>query len=261
VQRLGFLTDRMVPPANVVTPLGGGLELVRTPELPSFWFGNLLELADAPEPSALAGLVERWPALIGQPRPQRIVLQWETPTPSLTPELRAEAERLELEVEDNVVLRLDGPAQHSAPGGFVARPARSDADWAAALAVGTAEVPDHADFSASRQVAYRARAETGLGDWWIGELDGEVVSSAGIYWDEAGRIARYQAVDTLERARGRGCASALLGAMARDVQERLPALEAVVIVAEVGQQAERIYRRLGFAPVSWQSAVVGQPPD
>src|SRR4051794_765317 len=214
----------------------GGVR-VRTPSLPQFWFGNLLHLDEAPPPAALAGWLERWPSLIGDPPPPRVVVEWEAEQPTLTPQLRAEAAQLSLEVEDNVVLRLGALRAAEANGRFGARPARSDEDWAAALAVATAETPEHADFSRARQAHYRERAAAGRGDWWIGELDGEVVASAGIYWDEGGRTARYQAVDTVERARGRGCASALLSAMARDVTQRLPALAAVVIAAEVGGQA------------------------
>ena len=100
----------------------------------------------------------------------------------------------------------------------------SDADWEAALAVGAADAPDQADFQRRLARHHRARAGAGFGEWWIGELDGQVVATAGIYWNDEGTIARYQRVDTLEEVRRRGCASALLTAMALHVRERLPDL-------------------------------------
>jgi GNAT superfamily N-acetyltransferase len=257
---LGYVTDRFVPPENVLEPIEGGV-VVRSPTLPSFWFGNMIFLDAPPAPDEVAGWLERWPSLVTAPRPERIVLEWETPEPSLTPGLRAVAEDLSLDVEDVAILRLGDLRPGQANGTFAARPARTDLDWAGALAVATAELEgDQVEFSTLRQVVQRERARARRGDWWVGELDGTVVASAGIYWDDAGRIARYQAVDTLAAARGRGCASALLTAMARDVRERLPDLEALVIAADAGGAPERLYRRLGFETASWQAALVGAPP-
>jgi GNAT superfamily N-acetyltransferase len=244
----------------VLEPIEGGV-VVRSPTLPSFWFGNMVFLDAPPAAHEVTGWLERWPSLVAEPRPERIVLEWETPERSLTPELRATAEELSLDVEDVAVLRLGELRPGQASGSFAARPARTDADWAGALAVATAELEgDQVEFSTLRQATQRERAGTRRGDWWIGELDGAVVASAGIYWDEAGRVARYQAVDTLAAARGRGCASALLTAMALDVRDRLPALEALVIAADAGGAPERLYRRLGFETASWQAALVGVPP-
>src|SRR4051794_8977800 len=126
--RLGWLTDRLAPPRDVVTRLDGA-RLVRTPGLPQFWFGNFLELDAPPAPGELAGWLERWRGVVGEPLPQRIVLSWETAEPALSDELVAEAKRLGFTSERNVVLRLERLAEARPPDGFVARPAESDADW------------------------------------------------------------------------------------------------------------------------------------
>src|SRR5262249_5536829 len=78
MQRLGYLTDRLVPPDNVVTTIEGA-RVVRSAELPSFWFGNLIELDEPPAPGALAAWRARWPELVTGPRAERFVLQWESP--------------------------------------------------------------------------------------------------------------------------------------------------------------------------------------
>ena len=88
--------------------------------------------------------------------------------------------------------------------------------------------------------------------WWLAEADGRAVSSAGIFWDADGKLARFQSVDTRPEARGNGFCTGLLNAMVLDIQQRLPQLETCVIVAEVGAQAERIYRRVGFEPAGRQ---------
>ena len=59
-------------------------------------------------------------------------------------------------------------------------------------------------------------------------------------------LARYQEVQTAESHRGRGIASALLvvaGRWARAKSEDVP----LVIVADAGTPAGRLYRRMGFA--------------
>jgi predicted GNAT family acetyltransferase len=102
--------------------------------------------------------------------------------------------------------------------------------------------------------------DAGRGLWWIAEADGQPVSTAGIFWDPLGKLARFQSVDTRPDARGNGFCTGLLNAMLLDLQQRLPRLETCVIMADVGSQAERIYRRLGFEPVGRQDALWGDRP-
>ena len=42
--------------------------------------------------------------------------------------------------------------------------------------------------------------------------------------------------------------------------ERLPDLAQIVIVAEVGEAGEQVYRRLGFEPASYAPSLIGLPP-
>jgi predicted GNAT family acetyltransferase len=140
-----------------------------------------------------------------------------------------------------------------------ARPAATDGDWQAVLdiALDGEERPGRRAYHAWRRAEHRWLAESGRGLWWLAEADGRPVASAGIFWDAAGTLARFQDVDTVEHARNRGFASGLLSAMLTDVQQRLPGLETCVIVTAAGSQAERIYRRLGFEPVSRLQALWG----
>jgi GNAT superfamily N-acetyltransferase len=256
---LGWITDRFVPPPQVVTRIDGA-RLVRTPDLPDFWFGNFLQLDAEPAAEDLPRWLDTWTEVVGDPLPKRRILSWERPDLQLSPALKAAAEAHELEADIDVVMRLGDLVPRSGPDGFTARPCRSDDDWAAAHVLGSADVPDQADFQRRLQNHHRARAEDGYGEWWIGELGGEAVATAGIYWNDEGTVARYQRVDTREDVRRRGCASALLTAMALHVRERLPGLRHVVIVAGAGEAGEQVYLRLGFAPASYVPTLVGQPP-
>src|SRR5690349_10661957 len=105
MERLGFLTDRLMPPDNVVTPFPGG-RLVRTPSLPEFWFGNMLHLDAPPAPDELAAWMERYAELVSEPRPERLVLQWEVEGEPFPAGLREAALAARLEPEEVSVLRL-----------------------------------------------------------------------------------------------------------------------------------------------------------
>jgi N-acetylglutamate synthase-like GNAT family acetyltransferase len=259
VDLLGWITDRFTPPRQVVTPLDGA-RLVRSPDVPDFWFGNYVELDAEPTAAELEAWIARWSEVIGEPLPHRRIISWERPELHFPDDLQAVAERHGMDVEIDVIMVLGELQPRCGPDGFTARICRSDADWEAALAVGAADAPDQADFQHRLARHHRARSEAGFGDWWIGELDGQVAATAGLYWNDEGTIARYQRVDTLESARRRGCASALLTAMALDARKRLPDLQQIVIVAGVGEAGEQVYRRLGFEPASYGPSLVGPPP-
>ena len=259
VDLLGWITDRFTPPPQVVTRLDGA-RLVRSPDLPDYWFGTTSSSTPSRRRPELQRWIERWSEIIGEPLPRRRIISWERPELHLS----ARAEGGRRAARHGRRDRRDPGASESSPAAApTASPARvceSDADWEAALAVGAADAPDQADFQRRLARHHRARAATGYGEWWIGEVDGQVVATAGIYWNDEGTIARYQRVDTREEARRRGYASALLTAMALHVRERLPDLGQIVIVAEVGEAGERVYRRLGFEPASYGPSLVGLPP-
>ena len=89
-------------------------------------------------------------------------------------------------------------------------------------------------------VAYSA----GHGSWFGAFTDGRLVAQLGIC--SAGRgIARYQSVETHPAARGQGLAGTLVYEAGRHAMAELAA-STLVIVAESGHQAERVYRSVGF---------------
>ena len=265
-RRLGLETDLLVKPASMlVRRHSDALVVLRTPGRDDFWFGNVLILPAAPAPQTLGSLLERWrDEFAHAPGVSKTVLLWEAAHDASRadePALESAATEHALAFECNLVLRLARrpaqPAQARVP--MAARPVESDEDWAAVLQVATPRdaPPGQRAFIEWRQAEYRRLVQAGSGHWWLGEVDGEIVSSAGIFWDEGGRVARFQRVDTAEHARGQGCCTALISAMVVDTCRRLPRLQDCVIVAERGTQAERIYRRVGFDSYSRQNAIWG----
>jgi len=250
---LGLRTHLLVGPGGMsARPLGDAL-VVRTADMNSFYFGNFLFLPRAPRAADLSGRLEQWrTAFADAPGVEKVVLQWESgfEDSGIGNELADAARRRGLEPDIDVVLRLEQAAPREPRTPMRARFVESEADWATALEVAT-EPTDSASrrtFHAWRRREHRRLVEAGHGLWWIAaaEADGRPVSSAGIFWNDSGTLARFQSVDTRFDARGQGFATGLLSAMLVDIQRRLPRLETCVIVATLDSQAERIYRSLGF---------------
>jgi hypothetical protein len=263
---LGLQTDLLVAPSSLVTRRLDDVLALRTLDYANYYFGNLLFLPASPRATDLPALLDRWrdfAAGPGEPL-EKVVFQWETPlaAPPEDPALESTAATYGLVPDRNLVLRLATLAQAHARTPMRTRPVASTADWAAVaeIAAAPAASPGRRAYDLWRRKEHRRLVDAGRGLWWLAEADGRAVSTAGIFWDAPGKLARFQSVDTRADARGNGFCTGLLSAMLLDLQQRLPHLEACVIVAEVGAQAERIYRRLGFEPVSHQTALWGDRP-
>lgn len=234
----------------------GDHRVLVTPGCPDYWEGNCL-LLDAP-PASLddgadvwAAALARWRAVIDDgpvgavPRP---LIRWESTDPTPIPPALLPAGTT---FAQDTVLALQGPpAVAGAAPAVACRPATSDADWAAIVAMVVADEPDgdpHARYVRWAYAALRQRfARTGSTWWtaWDGPL---VVGSLGLFRGDD--LWRFQELETRPSHRGRGIASLLV---ARALAE-LPtvACPPVYMVAETGGAPERLYRRLGFAAVSW----------
>ena len=155
-----------------------------------------------------------------------------------------------LEVDRSVVMTATRVQEPTRPNTHaVCRMLVSDADWAAAVDLNTAEPGDfdpaeHRDFVRRRMTARRAQQEAGLGGWFGAFVDGEMLSGLGLFTDGSG-LGRFQDVETLSSARGRGLASTLVH-HASTVGLRDFGIRDLVVVADPGYAAIRIYRSLGF---------------
>ncbi len=262
----GNATDALVQPASVVhRPVPGGVARACL-ERPGYWDGNQLLLERPPPPPQLPALLAQWRELMSE-EVGRVTISWEVEAGEGDEELtalRAAAEACGLELSCFSVLAL-GELAPPAPlaEGLELRPIR-DVEWPAVVAIPLeeAEYEGAAEFLRWHYDDYRQAVLAGRGAWWGAFVGGELASTAGLFWAAAGepagrgRWARYQEVATAVRHRRRGLASALVHAMAAELRARAPEV-APIIVAEAGSSAERLYRRLGFAPRSRQWKLTG----
>lgn len=255
---LAHLTDLMFHRFDGQVVDRGYYIVIRTPTNPGYYSGNGLLFPRAPEPGDAA----RWLALFEAELPgaPHRMLAWDGDLAGDTTELAA----LGFDVHDNAVLATTGAPERRRAEGVVVRPVVGDQDWAAVRAlnaacderVGSSQAYD--DYSDRLYARLRAMSEAGLGHWLGAFVGPRLVGQLGIYAD--GDLARYNSVETHPELRRRGICSALVTDAAHRALGELGA-RTVVIVANADSDAERLYRRLGFAEVGREHLAVRPPPQ
>ena len=257
---LGFRTDLMV------LRLGGsrierheGHVVVRTPENPSYWWGNFVLLADP----VAAGDIDDRLRLFADAFPAAEHVAWGIDSTDGTAGDENALVVAGFEVSRNVVLTAAALTSPQRAVDAELRPLLGDSDWEQALEVHVAcSDPDDAavtqEFLARQVAAAHALAERGHATWFGAFAGGSLLSSLGIVTDGSG-VARFQSVETRPEARRRGLAGALvhhagnaaLGAGTRKL----------VIVADPEYHAIGIYRSLGFRDAETQVQLTRRPPS
>lgn len=215
--------------------------VLRTPENPTYLWGNCLMALDAPDDA------DRWLAAFDAAFPQADHVAIGLPD-SPTTDVWAE-HGLELSLED-VLVSDHAPAPVPAPEGLTIAPLTSDADWDQVVDLFDTEnqrtrefpQPGHREFLTRRGTARRSLVAAGqacfLGAWRRDRLVGHV----GIV--NCGQVARYQSVLVDADERRRGLATHLVTACGAWAAEQ--GRHQQVIMAEAQAPAGRLYRRLGF---------------
>ncbi len=253
-ENFGLRTDAFVEPPGTVRKRRSGCTVIHTPEYRGYHYGNLLILDEPPQPHDLQRWLDVWHAEFGGVEGvQKRVLEWEAPGP-VSASLHEAAREHGLEAGSDDVLVASRPKLASVSSGVSRddiRPVSDDAEWRAVVEMIVAN-EDEPEFSRWRMEQYGPLVETGRGEWWAAWRSDEPAATAGIFWSSG--LVRFQSVLTAEAARARGYATTLVSAMLERHRHRGTA----VIVAEQDSQAGRIYRRLGFEPVSVLEALEGE---
>ena len=251
---MGYRTDIMVrrlAGSSIIER--GRFIVVRTPDNPSFHWGNFLLWPDPPAEDELA----EWSATFIEEFPEANHMAFGVDVTAI-PERHTFPPTAGLESDLSVVLTAERPPPLGDLGeATTIRPLRSDEDWGdeldlqstldaeqAPLAVG------HHEYLERRTDEVKMMVEQRCTEYFGAFTDGHLCSVVGIASDGEG-VARYQNVGTLPDYRRRGFASALLArAGAFAVEEWGAGL--LVIIADRGGPAAGLYQSLGFAPVEEQ---------
>ena len=231
--------------------------VVRTAHNPSFFWGNFLLLATPPA----ADLVDHWVRTFEQEFPEARHRSFGVDGVASDPD--ALAPFLARGYEDDVSTVLTTQAVQLPPRPNLEatiRPLVSDDDWEQQVRLDLAGEDEHvtAEFATRRATTERGLTDQGHGRWYGAFLGGRLMASLGIVRASPG-LARFQQVVTHPEARNQGLAGTLVHAAGSYALEELDA-ETLVIVADPGYFAIRIYRSVGFVETETQLAVGLTPP-
>jgi GNAT superfamily N-acetyltransferase len=262
IRSLGYRTDLMVRQleGSLVEDHGDYL-VVRSPHNPTYWWGNFLLLVapwrtdDAGTP--MATFAAEFPDAA------HVAIGIDATEVSAVDVSALIAEGLRL--QRSAVLTAQQLREPPHPNREAAiRELTGAEDWRQAAelraVVNAGEPGSEPAFLQGRIAAERSVAEAGHGSWFGAFLDRTLVAQLGIATDGSG-IARYQNVETHPGARRQGLAGTLVWHAGQHFLETLRA-STLVMVADPGDVAMRVYRSVGFVDAETQLGFERQPsPD
>jgi len=257
---LGYRTDLMLLGLQgSVIEQEAGYQVIRTPANPTFYWGNFLLLSGPPA----AGTVASWVSTFAREFPEAGHIAIGVDGTRGDAGDRSELAAAGLELDCSTVLTtgaVKAPPRPNQTAQF--RVLDGDADWWAALklqeAVYGGDPEGWQGFAGRRLLARRKMQEQGFGAWFGAFQAGRMVSGLGIFGDGSG-IARFQDVDTHPEHRNQGLAGTLVYQAGQYARKELGA-RTLVIVAEPGGPAIRIYRSVGFDDAETQVQLQREPP-
>lgn len=256
VESLAFRTDLALLALGGSTIEDHGTHVaVRTPDNPTYRWGNFLLLREAPTAATVPGWLrtfeETFPGL--EHRTFGVAAAHGT-----VDDLSALA-AAGFEVEASTVMTASAVHEPPRPNRDATyRRLTSDDDWAQLVELrSTGEDADEPTFVAAKVGAERRTTETGQGAWWGAFVDGRLLSSMGLVTASPG-LARFQQVHTHSDARGRGLAGTLVHEVSRYGFDELGAAT-LVMVADPDYLAIRVYRSVGFADTETQLQAEWRP--
>ncbi len=246
LQSLGLASDVMVLGNKSSLEEHGDHFVLRSPEEPDFWFGNMVFIKDdvIDPPTQIALFQSEFPDA------KRVTIGWDIANMKGGDRL-ANYKALGFNIDESDVLVLNGPlVSTDAPDGFTVRPLESDDDWQKAtelqgitgVEVGH-DADGYLDFVKTRLESRRRLTESGLGIWFGAFHGEELAGDLGIYANN--HTARFQSVETRASYRRRGVCASLVTAGVEWAQSRYPDTK-TIIIADQDSAAGRIYRRCGF---------------
>jgi len=255
VRSLGYQTDLMFAAYDGEIIDRGNYLVIRTPTNPSFYWGNYL-LFDHPP---MEGDEQRWQELFAReigtpPLVNHQTFGWDT----TDNEQGVIGPFLEngYHMEQSVVLTSRQLISPSNPAqGVMVRPLELDSDWAQSVENQVeCREPGYAEagyrlFRQRQMDRYRAMAQAGLGAWFGAFIESRLVADLGIF--HTSQLGRYQSVQTHPKYRRQGIARRLVSQSGLYALDHF-GIKTLVIVAEAGSQAERLYQAAGFEIVEHQ---------
>ncbi|ASL47644.1 hypothetical protein bAD24_III09635 [Burkholderia sp. AD24] len=259
-ENLGLATDLLLHAEIGSVESTDRYLVVRTPQAPDYFFGNMLVLRDRPSAADIGRLEDDFARLVGVPPSiAHRTFTWS--------EKDAGTVNLDAFVErgyDATLCRVltatpDQIRPAAAHANLEVRAFHSQRDWDDWAAMQLADMPDPANptsqrYMAHQQIAHKNLIDRGFGAWWGAFIDGEQVGSLGLFF--FGRIGRFQAVITSKQHRNQRICKTLVSAV---VRATAGSADRLVMVADENYHAGKIYASLGFAQHGRLGSVCQEP--
>jgi len=258
IASLAFRTDLAMLEHSGSTVEDRGTHLVvRTPDNPSYWWGNFLLLHEAPADATAA---QEWLRTFEAELPDARHRTFGVDGRDGGRDDLAPFAELGLNLDVSTVMTATSVHEPAHPNGQATyRTLESDADWEQQVEVSMAGEDEGYDlpFVTAQAAAQRRLVDAGYGAWWGAFEGGRLLASMGLFTASPG-LARFQSVKTHPDARGRGLAGTLVHRVSRYGLEELGA-QTLVMVADPDYLAIRIYRSVGFTDTERQLQAERRP--
>ena len=256
----GLATDLLLHAETGMVESQDDYVVVRTPDAPEYFFGNMLVLEQRPSGTDLKRLEADFAQFVGiPPLIAHRTFAW--------PERADSVVNLDVFVEqgyDATVCRVlaahPNDIRPVATNSLVdVRKFGTQKDWDDWSRMQLADMPDPSNTTSQRylahqQTAYRTLIARGLGNWWGAFINDEQVGSLGLFF--LGGIGRFQSVITGEQHRNqRGCKT--LVSKVIELTGRLS--DRFVMVADETYHAGSIYEAMGFQPQARVASLCQEP--
>jgi ribosomal protein S18 acetylase RimI-like enzyme len=260
IRSLGYRTDlaiRVLEGSQVEDR--DGYLVIRTPQNPTFWWGNFLLLSAPPPPGQAGEWLARFAAEF--PGASHVALGVDvTEADAVDPR-----ELIEEGLQLTRLAVLTASDVHVPPRPNTSATYRvlsGDDDWEQAAelraVISAGEPGSEPEFLRARLAAERAITEAGHGSWFGAFIDGRLLAQLGLITGGAG-LARYQNVETHPAARRQGLAGSLVCYAGRHALAA-DGVSTLVMVADPADAAIRVYRSVGFVAAQAQIGFERQSP-
>ncbi|CAG9243307.1 GNAT family N-acetyltransferase [Paraburkholderia caribensis] len=247
LDNLGLETDLLLHAETGVIESRDDYIVVRTPDAPEYFFGNMLVLPQCPSAKDLNRLEHDFAQLVGSPPliAHRAFIWSESAYGAVTLDAFVE-QGYEATVCRVLAANPEDICPVATNSRVVVRAFSVQQDWDDWSCMQLADMPNPTDvtsqrYIAHRQAAYRSLIDRGLGAWWGAFIDDEQVGSLGLFVLDG--VGRFQSVITGSQHRNRNVCKTLVREVTRQIVGRANRL---VIVADEAYHAGRIYEMMGF---------------
>ncbi|EEA00187.1 GCN5-related N-acetyltransferase [Burkholderia sp. H160] len=244
---LGLATDLLLHAETGLVESRDDYIVVRTPDAPEYFFGNMLVLRQRPAGIDLKRLEYDFAELIGTPPLiTHRTFAWPESTDSVLT-LDSFVEQGYNAAVCRVLAAHPDDMRPVATNPLVkVRPFAVQQDWDDWSRMQLADMCNPADVTSQRyiahqQTAYRSLINRGLGNWWGAFIDDEQVGSLGLFFLNG--MGRFQSVITGESHRNRNVCKTLVSEV---IKLTTAQSDRLVMVADETYHAGAIYKAMGF---------------